>query len=142
MSKFTTYFEKHHHGEMRIARLSVARIAPRNDHASPASIGIALARSYAKVFLTLTTRHCTGLHTLSRLSRIYFKKSGQRKPNEYRLSRLSRLVPTIFNVYQNENEAARRVWGAGRGLTSRHKTCVCNATVQLLKVLPGTLPCG
>lgn len=40
--------------------------------------------------------------SLSRLSRLCFKKSGQRKPNEYAMSRLSRLVPTVFNVNREE----------------------------------------
>ena len=45
----------------------------------------------------------TAMDNLSRLSRLRFKKSGQRKPNRYAMSRLSRLVPTIFNMNQMEN---------------------------------------
>lgn len=142
MSKYAKYFAMPCHGVMRLVQVVDALITPCNSLVDIASMGIAHALGYAKVLYALTTRHCTGLNILSRLSRICFKKSGQRKPNEYRLSRLSRLVPSIFNVYLNENEAARCVWCAGRELTSRHKTCVCNATVQLLKVLPGTYACG
>ena len=131
---------------MRVARLPVARSAQFKAHATLALIDFVHVQSYAKVCCSTTTRHCTGLDNVSRLSRLRLKKSGQRKPNEYAMSRLSRLVPTVFNMYRHGNEAARRVWRAGRELKSRLK----NGFVQLnyatapsrFWVLPSKILCG
>ena len=130
MRNHAKYFEKADNVVMRLVRLFVACFTACLRPATLAAIGLSHARSYAKVFRSPTTRHCTGLDTLSRLSRLRLKKSGQRKPNEYAVSRLSRLVPTVFNMYRHGIEAARCVWRAGRELKSRHKNGLCNATVQ------------
>ena len=129
MRKHAKYFELCGNGVMRVARLQVARPALCRYRASRTAIGFAPAQSYAKVFHSVTLRLWTGADNLSRLSRLRLKKSGQRKPNRYAVPRLSRLVPTIFNVYQMKKEAARRVWCAGRELIRATKR-VCNATVR------------
>lgn len=92
---------------MRVPDLFAVRPAMRYRRASRAVIGIAPARSYAKVFRRATRRHYTAPDKLSRLSRLRLKKSGQRKPNRYAVSRLSRLVPTIFNMYRMKNSIIR-----------------------------------
>ena len=67
-------------------------------------------------------RHKTLSDSLSRLSRLGLKKSGQRNPNRYALSRLSRLVPTVFNMNRLEKWRRGVCDMAGRELNSRHKT--------------------
>jgi len=142
MSNDAKYFSKARHQAMRVARLPVARRIPFGCPATLTVIGFAVIQSYAKVLCLVVRRHCTGLDNLSRLSRPRFKKSGQLQPNEYAVSRLSRLVPTVFNVYRHGKAAAWRVWCAGRDSNSRHKSGLFNATVQLFKVLPGLSCCG
>ena len=130
MCNHAKYFEKPGNVAMLLARLPVARPDSCLYSTTLAAIGFVPARSYAKVFCSPTTRQCTGMDTLSRLPRLLLKKSGQLTPNGGGLSRLSRLVPTVFNMYRHGKEDARRVWRAGRELKSRHKNDMCNATVQ------------
>ena len=122
MSKHARNFSASGHGAMRVCGVLAARHATHGHRASRAHIGIAPAPSFAKVFRRVIRRHCTAPDNLSRLSRLRLKKSGQRKPNRYAVSRLSRLVPTVFNMNRTEKEAARRVWCAGRELNPRRKT--------------------
>lgn len=74
MSKYAKYFAMPCHGVMRLVQVVDALIAPCNSLADITSMSIAAVLSYAKVLHELITRHCTGLYTLSRLSRICFKK--------------------------------------------------------------------
>ena len=64
-------------------------------------------------------RHSTALHNLSQLSQLRFKKLGQRKPNEYAMSQLSQVVPTVFNKGGVQKRRCGVCDGAGRELNSR-----------------------
>ena len=103
MSKSTKHFSALGNGAMRVAGLPVARLASSHSHASRARIGIAPARSYAKVFSRAIRRHRTAPDNLPRLPRLRLKKSGQRKANRYAMPRPPRPAPTIFNVYRMKN---------------------------------------
>ena len=130
-TNFCRHFSASSHEAMRLARLPIARPAFCRYRTSRARIGIAPARSYAKVFHLVFRRLWTGAGNLSQLSQLCFKKLGQRKPNRYAVSQLSQLVPTVFNMYRKKKEAARRVWCAVRELIRATKPGLCNATVQL-----------
>ena len=142
MSNHAKYFEKPVHGVMRVAVLWPARHATCRYRANHAAIGLAPARSYAKVFSRAIRRHRTAPDNLPRLPRLRLKKSGQRKANRYAMPRPPRPAPTIFNVYRMKKEAARRVWCAGRELNSRHKTGFMQRNRATKKVLPGLFTCG
>lgn len=142
MSKHTKYFSALGNGAMRVAGLPVTSLAPCRCCASPAVIGFARTRSYAKVFSRAIRRHRTAPDNLPRLPRLRLKKSGQRKANRCAMPRPPRLAPTIFNVYRMKKEAARRVWCAGRESNSRLKTGFMQRNRATQKVLPGLFTCG
>lgn len=88
---------------MRLAGLPVARLALCRCRASLAVIGFAPARSYAKIFHSVTRRLWTGADNLPQLPQLALKKLGQRKPNEHAMPQLPQPAPTIFNVYRMKN---------------------------------------
>ena len=122
MSNHVKYFATHSRTGMRLAGLPSTRTASPCCHASRAVAGLAPVRGFASVLLSMNGRHCTPSDNLPQLPQLAFEKLGQRKPNNGGLPRLPQPAPPVFDMNRMEKEAARRVWGAGRELNSRHKT--------------------
>jgi hypothetical protein len=127
MSKHAKYFETQGNDAMRFARLPVACPALAIYRTSRACIGIAPACRFAKVLRTLTRQLWMAADKLPQLPQLALGKLGQHKPNKHAMPQVPQVAPSAFNVCQMQ----RRVWCAGRELNSRHKSGLCNPTVQL-----------
>lgn len=142
MSKCRQHFATHGHTGMRLAGLPGTCTASPCCHAGRAVAGFARVSGFASVLRPVLGWYCTPSDKLPQLPQLGLKKSGQRKPNNGGLPQLPRLAPPVFDMNRNATEAARRVWCAGRELTSRHKIELCNATVQLNGSSLGFPPAG
>ena len=73
---------------------------------------------------------------LPQLPQLAPEKLGQLEPNKDAMPQLPQLAPTVFNMNQNREGMARRVYCAGRELNSRHKTGLMQRNRATLKGTP------